>query len=838
MKILNWKKIIPYIASVLIFIIVSLTYFSPVLEGKQLRQSDIINYKGSVKEIEDYKALTGEEVLWTNSMFGGMPAYQISVYYHTNVVPFFNKLFKLWLPHPAGLLFVLFIGFFILLAVLRVNPWLAAAGALAFGFSTYFFAFIEVGHNAKVLAIGYMPAVLAGVILAYRGRILAGAALTALFMALELTVNHVQITYYLLFILAAVVIAEFVWALIKKQFLLFLKASGALLAAGIIALGPNVAPLWTNYEYMKETIRGKSELTTDQSNKSGGLDKDYITQWSYGTGETFTLLIPDAKGGASGRLAENKGAMNAIDRRMKESVGQQNTYWGNMPFTSGTVYAGAFIVFLFLLGLMIVRDRLKWALLGITVLGILLAWGHNLYPLTEFFVDYVPFYNKFRAVSTLMVIACMSLPLLATMTIKEIIDRKDEFRQIRRYFFIAAGFTLGLLLLFWLFPKGFFNFFSAQELTYFDSVRGQGVDESQLDAFMDNLETARLHIFKMSALRSILFVVLGAGLIWLYGSMKKMSRYLLIAGVALIVLIDLVPLNRRYINSDNFVTPRQNESVFAPTAANEFILKDTDPSYRVMNVASSNFTTEAFTSYYHKSLGGYHAAKLRRYQELIEHRLLKEREQLVSVLQSQPTDSALMANMYTLSAFNMLNTRYYIINPEGRPLRNPAALGNAWFVRKIETVENADEEIRAIDRFYPGTTAIVDKRFENEIQGLKEVSSTGGAKIELQSYSPDHLVYKVSGVKEKMLAVFSEVYYDKGWVASIDGTPVNHIRANYVLRALVVPEGDHTIEFDFHPRAFYTGKQISLAGSILLLLLLAAAAFVEIRKSFKKKSQA
>ena len=829
MKNIDYKKFIPYVVAIVVFIAISLIYFSPLLEGKQLYQSDIVNYRGSAQEIKDYRQATGEEALWTNSMFGGMPAYQIDVSFKTNVAKVFNNIFKLWLPHPASILMVLLLCFFILMLTLKADPWLAMVGAVAFAFSSYFFLTISVGHNAKTLAVAYMPAVLAGIITAYRGKYLLGAALTALFMAIEIAVNHVQMTYYLMMILGFVVLFEFIYAILKKSMANFWKATAVIVVAGCISLLPNISNLWTSYEYMKETIRGKPELTSNQEIRSSGLDKDYITQWSYGVGETFTLMIPNVKGGGDARLGENKSALDKVDRNLRKQIAQQNHYWGNMPFTAGPVYAGAFVCFLFVLGLFIVKGRLKWALFGVTVLAILLAWGHNFMPLTDFFIDYVPFYNKFRAVSSILIIAELTIPILAILALKEIADNPGLIKEKKTVFFVSLGLTAGLTLLFVLLPKMFFDFIKDTEAVQFDGYIQQGANQAQIDDFISNLEIARISIFRMSCLRTILFIVIGAAMLWAYASAKKISKYLLYAGVGALILIDMVPIDKKYLNNDNFIAKNKNENPFVESAADQAILADTTAAFRVMNLTVSNFTTDATTSFYHQSIGGYHAAKLRRYQDLIEHRLFNEQERLVKTLQAGPSDSVLTATLYGLTSLNMLNTKYFIYNPDARPMRNPAALGNAWFVNKVKMVANADEEIKAMDNFVPATTAIVDKRFERELGGLK-IARDSAAAIRLVKYTPNHLIYETSKLKSDQLAVFSEIYYNKGWNAYIDGQAKPYLRANYVLRAMVIPAGAHKIEFKFEPRSYLTGEKVSLAGSVLLLLIIAAALYFEFRK--------
>jgi hypothetical protein len=834
----TFKKLLPYLVALLVFLGISLIYFSPAIEGKTLQQSDIIHYKGTAKEIADYRDKTGDEALWTNSQFGGMPAFQISTLHPGNLMPYLYKLFYFYiLPHPISILMLLLIGFFILLLSLKVDPWLGIVGALAFAFSTYFFLFIEVGHNAKAIAIAFMPTVLGAMILTYRGKYLLGGALLAMFMAFEISVNHIQMTYYLLFIMLFYGITEFVVAIIKKEYLHFVKATGITLVAMLLAVGPSISNLWTSSEYMKETIRGGSELTNDKGNKTSGLDKDYITQWSYGVGETFTLLIPDAKGGASEPIGAKSGALDNVDRQMRKAIGQQGSYWGDLQFTSGPVYVGAIICFLFILGLFIVKKPVKWALFATTVFAIMMAWGHNMAWLTDFFINYIPYYNKFRAVSSWMIVVDLTMPLLAILAIKEIVDNPEVFRKKSLYFWLSFGLTAGISLIFWLTPTTFFDFISNAEFTQFDAYRKQGADANQINAYIDNLEIARISIFKASAIRSFLFILLGAGLLFLYSRMKKMSKYVVYGGLGLLILIDLWVVDKHYLNKEDFVAARQMEVPYPKTTASDYILKDLDPDYRVLNLATGNFTMDASVSYYHKSIGGYHAAKLRRYQDLIEHRLFNEVTSLTSVLNKEIPDSVRIATMYSLSSLNMLNTRYYIYNPEAPPLRNPAALGNAWFVKKVKVVDNADEEIKALNNFNPSNTVIVDKRFESMLGDFKEARDPE-SKIVLREYAPNKLTYDAIGLKENQLAVFSEIYYPHGWKVTIDGQEAPYFRANYVLRAMVIPKGNHTIVFSFEPRSYILGTRLSYAGSIILILLVLAAFGWELRNQLRKRKNA
>jgi hypothetical protein len=825
MKNIDFKKLIPYFVAIIVFIGFSLIYFSPVLDGKKLNQSDIVHYKGTAKEANDYKEKTGEEALWTNSMFGGMPTYQISVSNGWNPIGQIKNYIMLGIPHPANILFLLFICFFILLIVLKIDPWLSIIGALAFALSSYFFVCIDVGHNSKVIAVAFIPAVLAGVILVFRGKYFLGGALTALFLSLEIIANHIQMTYYMMFLLGIYGIAELINAIREKKYMPFMKSIGVLLIAGIIAVGPSVSNLWTSYEYMKETIRGKSELTADQSNKSGGLDKDYITSWSYGIGETFTLMIPDAKGGESAYLGEDKDAMKDVEPQYRETVAGQSKYWGEMPFTQGTVYAGAFLCFLFVLGMFIVKNRFKWVLFAATIFFFFLAWGHNMMWLSNFFIDHFPFYNKFRSVSSMMVIPEITIPLLAILTLKDIFENPKLIKDKQKYFFIAFGLTAGLCLLFWLMPKTFFTFLTSAELKYRQQNNNQ-----QINDIFANIELARIAIFKASAIRSFIFILLGAGILYIYASLKKINKYVIYAGLALVIIIDMVPINKRYIKEKDFVSKKQIEVPYTMTQADQTILTDKEPDFRVLNMTVGDFSADASISYYHKSIGGYHAAKLKRYKELVDARLDKERDLLAKTLSSKPTDSALLSTFYSLTSLNMLNTKYFIYNYEAPPLKNPAALGSVWFVHNTKIVNNADEEIKAMDNFSPSYTAIVDKRFESQLTAFKG-GKDKDAVIKLVEYSPNRLTYEASNLKNSQLAVFSEVYYSAGWNVYVDGTKSDYFRTNYVLRGMVVPAGNHKIEFKFEPTSYFLGKKISIISSIILLLGVVGAIFYSLKKA-------
>ena len=795
MKTINFKQFLPYLAAIVIFTALTLVYFSPILEGKKIRQTDIMNYKGMSKEIVDFRAKTGQDPLWTNSMFGGMPAYQISVDYKGNVLRYVDKLLQLGLPHPAGLVFLYMIGFLILLLVLKVDKWIAIAGAIAFAFSSYLFIIIEVGHNSKAHAISYIAPVLAGIILTYRGRYLIGGILAAIFLSLELLTNHLQITYYLMMIVAIFLVSELVMSIKEKRIPGFVKASGVMIIAAMFAVATNATSLWATYEYGKVTTRGKTELTTEKENRTTGLDKDYATGWSYGIPETFTLLIPNFNGGSStGALGSSSNSYKAlltnnIDENQAEKITKNlPLYWGTQPGVAGPVYLGAIVIFLFIFALFVVDNKYKWWLLTATVLSILLSWGKNFMPFTNFFMHYLPGYNKFRAVSMTLVIAEFCVPLLAMLGLQKVVSGEIDKKKLMKYLFYSIGIAGGLCLIFALLGTSLFSFVSPADQQY---------KSYYPDWLINAIREDRAAIFSADAFRSLIFILLAGAAIWAFLN-KTIRKPVFYSIFILLIVIDLWAVNRRYLNNDSFVRKSIEANPFPATQADLFIQKDIDPNFRVFNQTVDPFN-DASTSFYHKSIGGYHGAKLRRYQELIDHHLAK-------------------GNM---NVFNMLNTKYFIMDDKesGQPIPqvNMQAMGNAWFVNNAHMVNNADEEINALTDFVPAETAIYDKRFESFVKG-HIISKDTLATIALNDYKPNHLTYNAETSREQ-LAVFSEIYYEKGWKAYIDGKEALYFRANYVLRAMIVPSGKHTIEFKFDPPVIRIGERISYASSILLILL-------------------
>ncbi len=807
------KKLSPHLIVILLFVGISFAYFSPVMQGKVLDMPDIKHWKGMSKEVQDFREDTGEEALWTNSMFSGMPAYQISTKSNANLIQYVVKAISLGIPRPANLLFLYLLGFYLLLLSLKVDNRLSAVGAIGFAFSSYFFIIIMAGHMTKAHAIAYVPMVVAAVLYTYRGRMILGGVLTALAVALELYANHLQITYYLVLVLILIGVVQFVKDLKANNLTSFAKRSGVLVLAALLASGTAVTRLSTTMEYGTESTRGKSELTTDLDNKTSGLDKDYATSWSYGIAETFTLLIPNFYGGASqGSLTTDSETYQAIKRapNAKQLIKQLPLYWGAQPFTSGPTYAGAIVMFLFIFGLLFVKSEIRvWILLA-TIMSIMLAWGKNFMPLTDLFLDYFPGYNKFRAVSMILVIAEFTLPLLGFVALNKFLSEDDEdyetdnkvkdietqkvshvvvkskkLRSLNLAFYIAGGITLVFALM----PNLFFDFVGGQD----DSLAKSGWP-------VDALQSDRAGLLSADAWRSFIFIALTFGAMWMFLKNKLSSKYaILIVGV--LVLADMWTINKRYLNDDNFVRKSKVETPYQPTQADNQILNDKDPNFRVYNQSVSTFN-DASTSYFHKSIGGYHGAKLKRYQELIGNHISK-------------------GNMAVL---NMLNTKYFI-NPKGQAQQNPGAMGNAWFINEINTVANADAEIASLNGFNPANTAIVDVRFsEQMIDGLDNV----GTSITLAEYKPNYLKYNSTSSKNG-IAIFSEIYYDKGWNAYVDGELKPHFRANYVLRGMQIPAGTHVVEFKFEPAVYHVSERIALASSIILLLLLAFVSTKELK---------
>lgn len=784
---------------VLLFVVLSFIYFSPdVVEGKILFQHDTQQGLAIGHEAKTYAEQTGEMPRWTGSVFSGMPTFQIAPTYSSNApLKGLQHVYNLWLVSPVSLVFIMMLGFYILLLTLNVRWYLAAFGAVAYAFSSYFFIIIAAGHIWKFITLAYIPPTIAGIILAYRGRYLLGGALAALFGALQIMSNHVQMSYYFLFVICAVVVAYGVEHYRSHTMPRFFKATGVLLVAAVLAVGANASNLYHTYKYSKESMRGgHTELSSPDGDKvakpaGSGLDKEYITQWSYGKMETLTLLIPDSKGGASGPLSESERAVKAANPEIRPYLSQLDRYWGDQPFTSGPVYVGALIFFLFVLGCFIVRTPLKWALLVVTVLTIMLSWGKNMMWLTDWFIDYFPMYNRFRTVSSILVVAEFCMPLLAVLALKKIFDDPSILSREKRWFYLSGGIVAGIALLAALAP-GLFD-------TFLKDYEREAAGQPGYAELFAGVAEARKAIFTADAWRSFIIVVLGFAVLRLLNR-KKVSATVAMVALAVILVGDMYPVNKRYLNSDNFVTPARKTNPFPMTDADRYILQDKDMNYRVLNAAAGESLAASFneprTSYYHKSVGGYHAAKLRRYQDLIDRQLVN-------------------GNMAVL---NMLNTRY-IIQPleDGREtvVRNPGALGNAWFVSEVEWVDNADAEMAAITDFDPSHTAVADRRFAREI-GDKVVPPAAGDTIYETAYKPDELTYRYRS-QQGGLAVFSEIYFPWGWQVTVDGKPIDMARVNYVLRAVNLPAGEHEVIFRFDPPSVHTTEAIAYVSLFLIL---------------------
>ena len=818
------KKLIPDMVAILVFAVISFAYFCPaVTEGRILSQHDSVAGIGAGQEGKEYLERTGERTRWTNSIFGGMPTYQMAPSYDsTDLLKGIENLYHLYLPTYVWYVFVMLLGFYILLRAFNFKVWLAGLGAIIWAFSSYFFIIIAAGHIWKFITLAYIPPTIAGMVLCYRGKYWLGGLVTALFVALQISSNHVQMSYYFLFVMLFMAIAYGVQAYQQKTLASFGKSTGVLVVAGLIGVCINLSNLYHTYEYSKESMRGKSELVKENSanQTSSGLERDYITQWSYGIGETFSLLVPNVKGGASVPLAANEKAMEKANPMYGSIYSQLGQYWGEQPGTSGPVYVGAFVVFLFVLGLFIVKGPMKWALLAATVLSILLSWGKNFMGFTDFFIDYVPMYNKFRAVSSILVIAEFTIPLLAMLALKEVVATPAIIKERKKDFLISFGLTGGLALLFAVLPKVFFpSYVSTMEMNAL-----QGIPADQLVPLLANLEEVRMSLFTSDAWRSFFIVLLGAGLVWAYG-MGKLKQHVLIGALAVLCLVDMWSVNKRYLYDEQFVEKQVQTQGFRQTETDKMILEDEALDYRVLNLASNTFN-ENNTAYWHKSVGGYHAAKLRRYQEMIEEHISGEMQGLYKAVADAGGDMEQL-DPSAFPVLNMLNTRYFIFPLQGGqtvPLANPFALGNAWFVDEVEYVNNANEEIEAIHGLNPTEKAIVEKKFESVVQSLP---SDSAATIELVAYEPNYLKYEVSSDKGGTV-VFSEIYYP-GWKSTIDGQEVAHGRANYILRAMNVPAGQHVVEFRFDPTSLHVTENIAFVALGLLALLAIVVVVLKIK---------
>ena len=825
----TWKKFLPDVLAVVLFAVISVAYFFPAdIEGKILYQHDAAAGKGIGREMAEHREQTGEVTRWMNSVFSGMPTYQTAPEYgSTKGLGTVMDVYHLYLPENVWYVFAYLLGFYILLRAFNFRQSLAVLGSILWAFSSYFLIIIAAGHIWKVMALAYLPPMIAGVVLSYRGKYLLGTIVTAIFAAFEINANHVQMTYYFLFVILFMVIAFFIDALRKKELARFGKATAACAVGALIGVCLNLSNLYHTWEYSKESMRGKSELVKkDAANQSAtGLDRDYITAWSYGIGETWTLLVPNAKGGASVPLAQNETAMSKADYNFAPIYEQLGQYWGEQPGTSGPVYVGAFVLMLFVLGLFIVKGPMKWALLAATVLSVLLSWGKNFMPLTDFFIDYVPMYSKFRTVASILVIAEFTIPLLAMLALKRIVDEPDLLTRNIKWFYVSFALTGGIALLFALMPTVFFSdFISSSEMKALTSL-----PQEYITPVIENLREMRQAVFTADCWRSFFVIVVGALCLLLYKAKKLKAGYM-VGAIIVLCLIDLWQVDKRYLNNDMFVYKSVREAPIEMTDADRLILQDTTDlrNFRVLNFASNTFN-ENETSYYHNSIGGYHAAKLRRYQDIIDYYIAPEMQKLMPAVAQAGGDMSKVNGDSIFPVLNLLNARYFILPlQDGKtvPIQNPYVHGPAWFVDKISYVDNANKEIETVGKLDLRHEAVADKRFEGVLKAAARQDST--SRVKLVSYMSDNLKYEVSSSKGGVI-VFSEVYYP-GWTATVDGQPVELGRVDYLLRAVNVAPGKHTVELAFKPKSVTVTETMAYISYAILLGLIALGVYMEWRK--------
>ena len=834
------KLILPDLLAVVAFVLLSLAYFfQAALEGRVLAQHDAVAGIGSGVEMQEYQQRTGERTRWTNALFGGMPTYQMAPSYDsTDLLKTIGDIYHLYLPGSVWLVFIMLLGFYILLRAFDFRVWMAALGAVLWAFSSYYFIIIAAGHIWKFVTLAYIPPTIAGIVLAYRGKYLSGGIVTALFLALQLQSNHIQMSYYFCFVMLFMAIAFGVDAWKKKEMPRFVKATCTLVVAAAIGACVNLSNLYHTWQYSKESMRGKSELVkADDGNQTdSGLERDYITAWSYGIGETWSLLVPNVKGGASNRgdkpmlMSDNATAMEKADPQFAPLYSQLTQYWGEQPGTSGPVYVGAFVLMLFVLGCFIVKGPMKWALVAATVLSILLSWGKNFMGFTDFFIDYVPMYSKFRTVASILVIAEFTIPLLAMMALREIFLRPQLIREQFKPFVASFLLTGGVAFLFAIMPTVFFSsFISSAEMGALQS----SLPSEYVAPIISNLTDMRVAMFTADAWRSF-FVVLIGTLLLLFFAMGRLKAKATLALVAVLCLIDLWSVDKRYLCDEMYVEKQSvaREKLFQPSPADKVILEDKALDYRVLNLATNTFN-ENETSYFHKSIGGYNAAKLRRYQEMIEEHIAPEMQALYKEVATAGGDMTQVDDS-VFPVINMLNTRWFILpGADGQtfPLQNPYAFGNAWFVSDIQEAANANEEIDALHHIDPRHTAVVDSRFTAIVGQAQAVDSTCTAVM--KTYDANRLTYEVNSPKGGVV-VFSEIYYP-GWQAFIDGREVEVGRADYILRALQVPAGKHEVVMTFDPVSLHTTETIAYIALALLLVGILAGIVLHIRRPRQPK---
>lgn len=868
------KKILPHIVAILVFIIISVIYFSPQLDGHLLKQSDIEQHIGMSKEVVDFRAKFNSEPLWTNSMFGGMPAYQISTK-NTNIISSIKNIILKVIPRPIGYMFILMAGFYILLLCFNINPWLAIIGGLAFGLASFNILYLATGHNAKVHAISFIPPLVGSIIYAYRKNFLVGSALMSIFTCLHLSANHIQMSYYLVYFLIAVIIVEFIHHLNNNLLPKFFKISAILIVAGVLGILPAISNLIVTKEYGKYTTRGKSELTISADNmeksSNDALDSEYIKRYSLGYGELWSLVIPNVKGGSNGYIGQHEEIMKKVPQEYRRSISQQSSYWGEQYGSGGAFYYGASVFLLFVLGIFFVKDIIKWALLSVSVVAIILALKYS--GIVDFFIESVPLFNKFRDTKMMLILVQVSFPLLGILFLNKLINNGIDRKRI---LYVTLG-LVSIFLLFYAAPKFWFGFLSRGETQqvneHLANIRNNPFELRQFEDWKSELVNARILMFKKDCLRSLFFVMAAGLLVVMFAYRKlKESTFLVLLGV--LVLVDLWGVDKRYLNNKKkgakylqWVDSYKYSNPFTATVADMAILKnetetvpllkqkiDNEVSklkkdrklklaefrneqekvrFRELNF-STNYRTlslqnpfnESKTSYFHKSIGGYHGAKLKKYQELIEFQISKEITYIINVLNSEYTNESIRDLLKNdIPVLNMLNTRYIIYNPSESPIVNPYCYGNAWFAGNIKFVKNADEEILSLSDI-DKNTVLLNEKFENIIAGDIAYDST--ATIQLRSYKPNHLIYESSAGNDQF-AVFSEIFFEGGWNAYIDGIKTDYFRANYILRSMNIPEGTHTVEFKFEPGSYYLGRKISHAGSALIIIFVLGIILYEFR---------
>jgi hypothetical protein len=835
--IMHIKKFIPDLIVIVVYALLSFAYFFPAdIEGRELFQHDTVAGVGANHERLEFEQKTGKNTRWTNALFGGMPTYQTAPSYDsTNPLKWMQRIYQLFLPGYVGLMFIFMLGFFMLLRAFGIPAWLAGIGGVLWAFSSYFFILISAGHLWKFITLAYVPPTIAGIVWAYRGRLLTGGIVTALFVAIQILSNHIQMSYYFLIVILALFVAYAVQAFRSHTVPQFLRATGVLIVAAVIGVCINASNLYHTYTYSKESMRGKGELVETghaATQQSTGLDRDYITQWSYGVGETLTFLVPNYKGSASVPLSESRTAMEKAELRYSNLYSSLTQYFGNQPGTSGPVYVGAFVLFLFLMGCFIVKGPMKWAIIAATLLSIMLSWGKNFMPLTDFFIDYVPMYNKFRTVSSILVVAEFTIPLLAIFALMKIMKEPQVLKQERRALYLSLLLTAGVALLLYMAPGALGNtFVPDNEMRMLQgALQQQGVPGTEITAIFGNLTEMRQAMVSSDALRSFFIIVIGTALLLAYGAGKLRSS-LTLAGIAILCLVDMWGVNKRYLNDSQFVQPSKQQATMGKTPTDEAILQDTTPDYRVLNIAPNTFN-ENNTSYWHKSIGGYHPAKLRRYQEMIEHHISPEMDALYKEVAAAGGDMT-KVDPDSFRVLNMLNTRYFIFPMQGgatTPVRNPYAYGNAWFVDHVNYVPNANAEIEALREIQPTQTAVVDARFKNQLKDATVLQHDSLASIRLLTYEPNRLVYETQNSHDGV-ALFSEIYYPDGWQFTIDGQPAELARADYILRAAYVPAGTHRLEMHFDPKSLHVTETIAYCALALLLLGVIGGVWVSKKRS-------